>query len=309
MDRLYYFFSTAGQLPIEKVEKIKPNVFAIRSSNKAWIIKSYGNKRKVQLLWNATRKLKGNENRVVGLMSFPNGKKWIENQDQYWCLMPYIKGRTLSFSSHEDRLAAIQTLHQFHENTEGLDLSPAPKKRSYVKRMESRLLRFNKTGGIFFNYNYYSLFKRIKKHSVKTYEAMEQLNWRKHEEWGRENKKWIHGDSASHNFIRKGDSVFLIDLDLMHKAPYDVEWLQLAQRFLYACQWDFECLNQYFTLREALKSPYFLQGILFPGDLLREWLFFLAGKPDRRHLISFLTRMEEGWRKRERFVRELGTVI
>lgn len=310
LDRLYYFLVRKGRLSVQDLERIKPNVYNISTPSKKWIVKSYGNKKKVRFLWEITSVLNAQKGFLTApFVPFPSGDKVLENEGKWWCLMPFIEGESLTFSSSRDRLAAVSALHQLHDVTEGMKVSQQVNRPSYLTRMEKRLAKFLKTREIFFQYGHYPLYSRIKQLCVHAFRQMEQVNWDVIEDRSKNNGHWIHGDCASHNFIRQGDDIYVIDLDLMHQAPYVLEWLQLAQRFLYASQWSFYSLNESFTMRQYMKSPYFQRGLLFPGDLLREWIFFLNRKPASRRVEHMLNQMQTDWAKRERFVKELMTVI
>jgi hypothetical protein len=89
----------------------------------------------------------------------------------------------------------------------------------------------------------------------------------------------IHGDVASHNFLRTGqEEIYLIDYDLIAVAPPSIDYLQYASRVLPHVQWSFAYLEQWTAFQSLLAKPWFLTALIFPADLMREYRFFLRTK-------------------------------
>jgi NAD+ synthase len=296
LNRLHYFLEEKGELTPKKIIPIKKNVFKVYSENKWWIVKCYS--KNVRKLWSLFTQIEDRELNI-SFTPFPNGQYWIEDTfGQKWCCMPFIEGRRLFFDQKEDRDAAIERLNHFHNQAVGVRIN-GQRKRSYSKKMEHRYDRFVKTKQLFIQHNLLLFFNKIDKQLKTIMEFAKKLNWSKMEYKAERRKTVIHGDSASHNFIRSKDgNVYLLDFDLIHYAPYVYEWIQLAQRFMYDGEMELDDLYQYDVFKELEEDPFFLQGILFPGDLMREWLHFIRNQPSQQEIAQYLETFEEQWNKR-----------
>lgn len=82
----------------------------------------------------------------------------------------------------------------------------------------------------------------------------------------------IHGDLAHHNFLRREDGkLFLIDFDLMARAPAIVDDLQYANRLLVYNGYSLKNILSMRPFRDYAVSREFLIGLGYPTDIYREW--------------------------------------
>ncbi len=82
----------------------------------------------------------------------------------------------------------------------------------------------------------------------------------------------IHGDLAHHNFLRRRDGeLFLIDFDLMSKAPAIIDELQYANRLLVYNGYSLEEILSMPPFREHRYNREFMIGLAYPTDIFREW--------------------------------------
>ncbi len=297
LNRLRIFLKTYGDFDVSEIIPIKKNVYKVKGNHQWWIIKCYREhiKNKIWLLSNLLK----DEESYVTFVPFPNEKRWLEDrQGQYWCLMPYRDGEGFSFHKEEDRFAAIQLLKQFHEKTNGNKIGHI-KHKSYIEKLENRYYRFIQTKNIFTRHNHYFFFKKMDKQLQQMLRKLRRLPWDNLEYKALRRRTIIHGDCASHNFIRQSDEdIYLIDFDLVQYAPYVYEWIQLGQRFLFDGVLNVHELVKIPIFQELQKDMYFQYGLMFPGDLLREWLHFLRRAETREELVTYLRRFEEQWDKR-----------
>lgn len=82
----------------------------------------------------------------------------------------------------------------------------------------------------------------------------------------------IHGDLAHHNFLRCEDGkLFLIDFDLMARAPAIIDDLQYANRLLVYNGYSLENILSMPLFHEYAGNREFLVGLAYPTDIYREW--------------------------------------
>nr|WP_302328509.1 phosphotransferase [Salirhabdus salicampi] len=231
-----------------------------------------------------------------------------ENDGKLWCLTPWVEGKSLSFKEEKNRDFAVRTLTTFHRDVQGIVVPTYRKPITFSKKMEKRLRQFIKTKALFHDYGYLDLYEQIVKHSHVILEQMEQLNWHRLESIARKKRYWIHGDCASHNFIVQNHNVFMIDFDLLSPSPYEYEWIQLAQRFMDEPTASVYTLLRYQIFQRLLeRNRYFYYGILFPNDLIREWMYAIKNK--KRRIGPTIQKFDEKWQSRMEFVAEVNSMI
>lgn len=97
----------------------------------------------------------------------------------------------------------------------------------------------------------------------------------------------LHGDVAHHNFLlsERGDTI--IDFDLAVVGNEAEEWLLWIHRLLPSHRYRLDTVLRIVPELEVYR-PYFSM-LLFPNELLREWLLFYDNEAMHRHL-KLLTR-------------------
>ncbi|SET67564.1 NAD+ synthetase [Salinibacillus kushneri] len=298
MDRLHSFLKGKGDFDCLEIIPVKKNVFKVYAENQWWIVKCYGSN--ALKVWSLSLQIE-NRNHFVTFVPFPNGERWLKDSaGQYWCLSPFVEGKKLNYNNHEDREAAIELLQQFHTITKGLSIKQT-KPKPFIQKTEERYKRFLRTKDIFVQNQATLFYNKIVTQTNKLLKSMEKLKWRKIEEKAKRNRFLIHGDNAGHNFIRNSEGIYLIDFDLIQYAPYEYEWIQLAQRFLIEGLNRFDDLFQYPIFQSLENQSYFLYGTLFPSDLFREWLHFLRNNPSQKEIASYLQKFQHLWTQRQKF--------
>ncbi|MRG88237.1 protein kinase family protein [Salinibacillus xinjiangensis] len=298
LNRLHSFLKEKGALTVQRIVPIKKNVYEVFDGNQWWIVKCYH--RKMSRLWSLFSYLDDESNFIISY-PFPNGKRWIEDQkQQIWCMYPYVEGESLSYKNDKDRKSAIHLLQDFHHESKGIVIHQT-KPISYLTKLEERQKRFSRTKNIFFQHNALFLYQNIMKYTEELWTPIKKLKWTELEKRAKRKKYIIHGDSASHNFIKNNTGVFLIDFDLIQNAPYEYEWIQLAQRFLYDGVDDWDELLSYPVFQFYVQNPYFYYGLKFPSDLFREWLHFLKRNPSNQEISQYIKKFKRHWHKRQKF--------
>ncbi|QHE53123.1 aminoglycoside phosphotransferase family protein [Pontibacillus sp. HMF3514] len=302
----FSFVQLKGDLHIEQTYQIKPHVYKVRGNDQTYILKQYSSKLVVQQQWDFFEQTENPD--IVRFVPFPNGERFIcGDQGDVYTLAPCMNGWPLSYNKEKDRIASHDLLSQFQQSSLGIKLdSMIPKLPIYMK-WKKRLHTFSAFLGIFEAFGQRELFDAITQKSYAILSEVEQLDWRMIEEDAVQKGSWIHGDVASHNFIRDGAQVRLIDFDLLGQSPPVYDWIQLAQRWMEHV--EAEQLLRFKGFQQCSLDPLWLYGVQYPSDVMREWISFMRTQPSQEEIYYFLTKMAGEWTRRESFVEQLNTML
>jgi hypothetical protein len=301
-DRLFFLLQNEYGLRVKNIKTVKHNVWVVTACEGYWVIKRY------RTFFEAIRQAVFMQSlRKAGFALVPaintaigqNGVFFFE--DAFWVMQTYISdAERLSFARQQDIADGLKLLQTYHSITRLLIKIPLfqtmiPYYHLY-RRWQRRYYDF---------YTHLSLIERIM--------DKEDIAWTiQHAEYclatlasymsslAAESVTIIHGDVASHNFLRtKGGKVYLIDYDAISIASPGIDYLQYANRILPYLQWSFSQLYRFPLFSFWLTKPWFLHALLFPADIMREWRFALQ---HNKHLS--VARKE-----RKQFVREIIGMI
>ncbi|MCA0982620.1 phosphotransferase [Halobacillus yeomjeoni] len=301
-DRLFQWLKYDEKLPILLDHKIKPRVYKVNVDGMPKILKGYT---RSQILLHQIEFFKSWENAgTIAAQPLPF-KENIYTKSKLgceWGLFEWVDGRHGRFENKNDRQSAIQVLKEFHDQTKGIDVLSVPKDPLYIK-WEKRLEQFSATRDVFVDYGKYRLYKELDTFMKKRLESFSRHPWGEVEEKAWEQKEWLHGDVAHHNFlIDDSGRIKLIDFDLLHRGPHLYDDIQMGQRFLPHVEHRPDDLFKGFKYVEERKI--WLKGLLVPADILREWLYgyrrCLRGEGT---FAYYLRRTEKSWAGRQKFVR------
>ena len=303
--RLSSFFYREGKLEIQRLFVINPHVIQIATKQgENFILKGQRKKSVVEQQWDFLEKMDASI--VVPLTNYPNGRRIIEYKNNFWTIAPYIKGEKLNYSNKNDRKTAVLALNDFHDKATGIYVSRPVKRDLFIIRWYQRLHSFKKTEHLFVKYGFKHLYRVI----VQTMEAqlleLKQFPWHYLEKEALQKGSWVHGDVASHNFIRN-EQVYMIDFDLLDRKTQVYDYIQLGQRFLPYINWDMNELLSYQMTGERDIKPW-LTAILVPSDLLREWLYYLKGDSPTP-VYEYLRQMEISMTNRVSFLKKAKSVL
>lgn len=298
-DRLSSFLYKNGMLDTRDMNSINRNVFYIKTFNdKSFILKKHRNKTRMEQQWSFFEQIKSPD--IIPFEHFPNQKKFIYDKSYYWTISPYIRGKKLNYLVDKDRIESLETLKKFHGQASGINVLNRLKKDIFYLRWYKRLQTFKKTYYIFEDYHFKSLFEDIVQTTEKQLQIVSEIPWNRLEQKAKINGNWVHGDVASHNFIRNQKRIFIIDFDLLLCAPQLYDYIQLGQRFLPYINWNLNRLLSYNMVEERYLKAWLL-AILIPSDVLREWIHFLYNTSNRS-IHNYLSKMEADWLKRQSFL-------
>ncbi|WP_188453522.1 phosphotransferase [Virgibacillus oceani] len=304
-NRLSSFLYREGKLRIAKAAPIKSTVILVETeTGSKFILKKHSKKVVVDQQWEFFAN--GRSSVVIPFIRFPNGKKFLVTSEHYWTIAPFVEGIKLNYGLISDRKACITTLRSFHDNAQGIKVSNPIKRKLFYNRWYNRLQSFKRTNEYFVKNGFESLFTDIVQTTETQLLIVSELPWRKLEQKAEQQHSWIHGDVASHNFIRN-NNIYLIDFDLLAQSPIIYDYIQLAQRFLPHLDWDLEALLAYQMVEENQFKNWIL-AMAVPSDVLREWLHYLSGSSPMP-IHHYLTDMEKEWIKRQEFLKNAKSML
>lgn len=298
LDRLSSFLYLQGKLASVAIRPIKPRVYLLQiSHNKGVILKRHGNKRNVEQQWHFFSRIRSPA--IVPFIRFPNGEKMLEGIGSYWTIAPFIHGEKLDYGNAADRAIAVDTLKKFHRKARTIRISNPIKKDPFYIRWFHRLAAFEKTDFIFAEIGLKHLFLDIVRTTRVQLKLLPDLPWNELEQDAQRRWTWIHGDVASHNFI-KNKNVYMIDFDMLEQSMQVYDFIQLGQRFLPHVNGDVEKLLSTLQMK-GLEQRLMLYSVMIPSDILREWLALIHCRSGK-NAYQFLTKLESDWIKRKSFL-------
>ncbi|MBY7143267.1 hypothetical protein KFZ56_09385 [Virgibacillus sp. NKC19-3] len=298
--RLSSFLSKEGKmLPLEKISFINSSVFLIQTvENEKLILKKHNKQENVNLQWDFFDEI--DKSNVVPFKRYPNGRKIISRNNKYWTITPFIEGEKLNYNLAADRLEAVKALKNFHYSAKNIHITNVPRGDYLFMQWYQRFLLFKKTAPIFKKHGFENLYKDIVQLTTIHLRLIRQFPWESYELAAKRKGEWIHGDVASHNFLRQ-TGTHIIDFDLLTCTTQMHDYIQLGQRFLPYINWDPDKLLAYQMVQESDVKAW-VYAICIPSDVMREWLHYLYRKPASGR-YRYLAIMEKAWIKRSNFVK------
>lgn len=307
--RLSSFLYREGQLAVKKIVVIKPHVFFIQTINdNLLLLKAHRQEGSVLQQWSFFDGINFKKTHAVPFKVFPNERKSIKCSRFVWTLSPYVAGERVTYHSDEERQRVVAVLQKFHKYATGITIKPINKRPVITDRWNKRLNLFKKTEYIFIENGFENLYLDIVQLTERYFRHLTRFPWTNYEKEAEMGGAWIHGDVASHNFIKKKDKeIYLIDFDLLASKPQIYDFIQLGQRFLPYINWNLDKLMSYEMVTSGnLRS--WLIGILFPSDVIREWMYAIS-HTSQIDIQNYLREMELSWVKRKRFSHRADTML
>ncbi|WP_404428837.1 phosphotransferase [Sutcliffiella horikoshii] len=309
-NRLFFRLAQETRLIIHSYSKIKNNLYKIQTEDGQYILKGYTELSNLDSIIRFSQLLH-KSGFHTGLMyeKFTDGQFLLFEQGLVWVLLKYIAlKRKFSFSKEKDREDGLLTLQKFHQHSKTLlpNLLPDLPKENTVVKWQNRLRIFESHAPFlakWFNPNvigeivYYShlSLNTLAKDYVETEEVA------------------LHGDVASHNFIRAADNkLYLIDYDLLSVGSAEWDFVQYASRILPFIKWNGSLFQLHSSLMEMGRDhPWFRTALAFPMDILREGNHFSKSVGDERMPNSFanLSYFISTWELRKQFLTNYNNLI
>lgn len=310
VDRLVSFFHKEWSSSFKVKKKIKEHVFLCEAEGERWILKAYKSKRSLSQQLSFFKKWKSNNPMWVQFSSFPDGRIVKEWDQKYWVIMSFVSGQPLSYKKEEDRKEALEVIQAFHHQSERVQIKRPILRDPLYLRYYQRLKNLEETESYFTQFGYQWLYLDIVQTCRKLIHKYEELPWSSLEDESLTNGTWIHGDVASHNFIRRPDGlVCLIDFDLLSFSPQVYDYIQFGQRFI---PWYEDKESDFISLFEPyvnVQDPFWQKGVVFPADILREWIRFVRNSHNPAEIKSYLKYLEVDWKRRKKFVKSFISML
>ena len=261
-----------------KLKKIKDNVWKLEKDGAYFSVKRYQS-------FSTAVKVRHIHN-VLESVLFPHVVPVITTEDNLTFIQPWLNGvRTVNFKKRADRTDSLAALHELHKTKSQIDWSTSVFLHPYplVEKWEERIIRFRKISNdcaVYIGNDHVDeiLFYAINALTIVKKTYVDNLNG-----------TLLHGDVVHHNILRDQDGIIrFIDFDLASTGPPGTEIALWIHRVLPQIEYDIEfLLNEQPSLRKLDKSSKSL--LLFPNELLREWLhFFTLSEKSREKQVKKL---------------------
>lgn len=307
--RLLFFINETAGIHATALETIKDGVWKLRGARQDWVVKEFSSFEKWRSQFLFLKRLQ--EAGFTKTYSFSpihaNGPIAFENR--IFALISFIehgKNKTPKYRKRKDRQDALDVLSEFHLTTSG-----------FVNEFHGVLPVFNQLEKWDRRQREFALtIKRIHSHPYFSYlesyarmgkQALEPLK-KKSSYFTDQPKVIIHGDVANHNFIRgKAGRLNLIDFDLIARAPRHIDLLQFCSRILPEINWDAAILFSHEELVGYWNERPFLEALLYPTDIFREWNRLLRKEGGAQEpSLPYLELLTKGqYDKRMRFYQQI----
>lgn len=285
--RLFFYLVEKG-VHVKQYYIKKPHVFYLHTNQGMKIIKKYRYEGTINRTFQFIQAL--NEygfNAAVNFEPFPNGELVIKAREGVWGIMPYLQTKSLaSYEQSNHRKGVIELLHAYHKAAslawyDVKDIFPTYELTHVWQKRLARFIHHKKLIESIIGKRTYKVIEDLCQNSLiamHKYESEEQ----KHPQ------TIIHGDTASHNFLRgSNNEYYLIDFDCAAQSTLFTDYIQLAQRFLLQENFSIEKLLKERGMTHLFDSPYVIAALCFPAMILLPWYTCLTNIPSSyRELIQ-----------------------
>ncbi|MED3724307.1 aminoglycoside phosphotransferase [Geobacillus stearothermophilus] len=299
--RLFFLLDRQYRLVIQQVVALKPHVLAIAARQGMFVAKAYRFPvAAARHAWLLAALRKTGFSAAPAPMPIGRGGV-VEAGGCYWLLTEYVAGaRPISFAAWADAADGLHLLERYHTATANI----ASSKQEAIGLPRAQL--YDKWRR---RYEEFCRHLPVVETIMDKEDILFTLSWadyclstcREHApELTADSAAIIHGDVASHNFLRTTiGHIYLIDYDAAALASPGLDYCQYANRLLPHIGWSYSTLARFAPLRRWLEKRWFLHALLFPADVFREWRSAAA----RRRPLVF------DRKRRERFVRRLYAML
>jgi hypothetical protein len=258
----------------ETFVQVKSNVWKWDLDGKEYSVKKYES---IETVY----KLKKIHESLTAI-SFPYTLPILQVNEENTIVQPWIKSaKTANYSMRKDRQSSLQSLQALHQTIETIlwEEMPYLKRFSLKTKWEERLERFKsnrfKLASIIGEYEVEKIIDFAEKALLKI--KKECIEPRK--------LTLLHGDVVHHNVLKsQNGDIYLIDFDLACLGPSDAESALWMHRVLPHVDYNIAyLLEEQPTL--IMQEPTSMFYLLFPNELLREWLYILTLPSHRQKLF------------------------
>lgn len=306
-DRLFFFLTGHG-INVQYIVQLRPTVFFIQCEEESYILKGYNTYEQAKKQMIFLQHLQQTDFQFTSyIQSFPSGLSYGFFQGKYWLLLQYIQHAGLfSFDEEQNRRQAAAVLDKYHCHASKLphDLLMYVPFLEWTAKWQMRTIKFQHHALLISSFIGSGITSQLLRWAEFSLCGLASFDW------SSQPHGFIHGDVIEHNFV-KGGHTYLIDFDCVSFGPILYDYVKYCYGILPFLKWSFAALTQYKELHPFLFNRAFLLSLIFPGDIMREWDYFL-GLPSplqekfHRQLILFT---KNNYELRFAFVEKLYNVI
>lgn len=274
-----------------KAEQINHHVWKLEQKGCYYSVKQYDSQERLYKV----KKL----HEMFEVLQFPHVLPVIKSEHPLLFMQPWLeKARSVNFKKRRDRIDSLETLRQLHESGERVDWTSVGYLQSYplISKWEDRLFRFEAIRGACEEYIDDAVIEDI------LFYAENALRMIKKHYQPSEKETLLHGDVVHHNFLCDQNGLIrLIDFDLATTGPASTEIALWMHRVLPQIDYDLSFLIQENLYLQTLHpSTFYL--LLYPNELLREWIHFFslpkeAREKQLKHILPFTNIAHSHWPK------------
>lgn len=309
-NRLFFRLAHETNMNILSYNKIKDNLYKILTDDGSYIIKGYYEYGNLDSIIHFSRLLhKSGFHNGLTYEQLGQGRYVMDEQGRYWVLTRFLSvTRKFTYLKNEDRMDGLMALQDFHHHSKKVlpDLLPGIPVETTVQKWKTRLNLFEQNAPFLSKWFNPGVISEIQYYSHLALDALPS-NFKDTE------AVVLHGDVASHNFIRSTDNkVYLIDYDLLSIGNAEWDYVQYASRILPFLRWDRKLFGSHSFLEELFnKHPWCWTALFFPMDILREGNSFSQsmdgeGVPSSYANLSFFI---STWNHRKQFLTNFNNLI
>lgn len=275
----------------EKFEKIKDNVWKMEREGRYFSAKRYQS--------GSTARKVNHIHDVLQEMEFPHIVSVVSEEDRMLFIQPWLEGaKAVNFKKRADRTDSLAALHALHETKAKHDWLASSYLHPYplLMKWEDRIIRFRELSSAIEAYIGKGQVDEILFYALNAISIVKR-RYRDHL-----NGTLLHGDVVHHNILRDSMGIIrFIDFDLACTGPAGTEIALWIHRVLPQIDYDIDFLfGEQPSLQKLDQSSKTL--LLFPNELLREWLYFFTLSPSSRErqakqLIPFTESALSHWPK------------
>lgn len=266
----------------------KPHVLYVNTNQGMKIIKKYRYENTINRNFQFIQALKQHGfNATINFEPFSDGEVVIKTRGEVWGIMPYLQTKSpVSYEQSHHRKRVIELLHSYHETAafawyDVKDIFPMYELTHVWQKRLASFIHHNKLIESIIGKRTYKVIEELCQNSLVT--------MHKYEHEGQKHQHTIiHGDTASHNFLRGvNNDYYLIDFDCAAQSTFFTDYIQLAQRFLLQEDFSIEKLLKEEGMSNLFHLPYFAAALRFPAMLLLPWYIRLTSiSPSYKELIQ-----------------------
>ena len=248
----------------ESFIQIKPNVWKWTINGREYSVKKYDSLETAYKV----RKI----HQQLAKVKFPLVLPLLDVKEENAIVQPWIaSAKSANYSSSKDRQLSLGAVRSLHATSDFINWE----EKSYLKnydvryKWEDRLKRY-----VVHQKEIASIIGEKEAETIRNF-AEKALERMKKSIPATKERTLLHGDVVHHNFLKQADEVILIDFDLACLGPEEVEMALWMHRVLPHVDYRVD-----FLLEEQpalkFKEPAYLFLLLYPNELLREWLYIIS---------------------------------